>query len=367
MPGNADKKIKTDDGREIVCGVTGKPWYFLEEIYPAYGNLIPRDIAARLILTICEMGLGVEGRYEVYLDVSHLSPEKLKRMESILEIYEKFTGHDPRKMPMSIFPAVHYTMGGGWVDFPAADDPDRFQRFRQMTNIPGLFNVGESDYLYHGANRLGANSLLSCIFGGLTSGVEIRRYLEGLLSSYENVSADYFTDAESIEEEKRKEIMSRSGPENIHRLHDELAEWLVKYTTVKRSNADLIKTIAKIKEIRERQKQITLDDTSRFANQTYIFASQFEGMVEVALIIAKGALLRNESRGSHAKSDFPKRDDEKFLKTTIAKWNKETEEPEISYVDVDTRYLQPIRRDYTKHEKDIPQFVGLPEEMPLPL
>jgi len=367
VPGNSSKKIKTDDGRESSCGETGKPWYFLEELYPAYGNLIPRDIAARVILNICEMGLGVEGKDEVYLDVSHLAPEKLKRMESILEIYEKFTGHDPRKMPMSIFPAVHYTMGGGWVDFPAADDVDRFSRFRQMTNIPGLFNVGESDYLYHGANRLGANSLLSCIFGGLTAAVEIRRYLESLLVGYESVPADYFTSAEVIEEEKRKEIMSRTGPENIHNLHDELAEWLVKYTTVRRSNADLVKTIAKIKEIRERQKRITLDDTSRFANQTYIFASQFEGMVEVALVIAKGALLRNESRGSHAKSDFPKRDDENFLKTTIAKWDKETKEPDISYVDVDTRYLKPVGRDYTKHEKAAPKFVGLPEQMPLPL
>src|SRR5690606_30294442 len=105
---------------------------------------------------------GVEGKMQVYLDVSGLSDKKFRKIAAILEIYEKFTGDDPRKVPMKIFPGVHYTMGGGWVDWPAADAPDRDKRFRQMTNIPGCFNVGESDFQYHGANRLGANSLLSC-------------------------------------------------------------------------------------------------------------------------------------------------------------------------------------------------------------
>ena len=173
VPGNSEKKIMAPNGKEIPCGETGKPWYFLEELYPAYGNLVPRDLASREILRITEMGLGVEGKDQVYLDVSSLPAEKLKKLEGILEIYEKFTGADPRKLPMRIFPAVHYTMGGAFVDFPAADDPDRFTRFRQMTNIRGLFNVGESDYEYHGANRLGANSLLSCLFGGLTVGNEV--------------------------------------------------------------------------------------------------------------------------------------------------------------------------------------------------
>ena len=367
VPGDSTKKTFTPDGREIPCGETGKPWYFFEELYPAYGNLVPRDIAAREILRICEMGLGVDGKDQVYLDVSHLSPEKLKRMASILETYEKFTGHDPKKMPMSIFPAVHYTMGGAWVDWPAADAPDRLLRYRQMTNILGCFCVGEAEFQYHGANRLGANSLLSCLFGGLTSAFEIRRYLDNLHLGYQNVPQDIFSEQVRIEEERRQEIMSRSGPENIHRLHDELSSWMVKNVTVKRNNADLAKTMEKIKEIRERQRHITLDDTSRFANQTYIFASQFEAMVELALVITKSALLRNESRGSHSKLEFPKRDDENFLKVTIAECKKESREPMISYIGVDTRYLTPKLRDYTKHEKVIPHFEGLPEHIPLPL
>lgn len=365
--GDSSKKITRADGSEVPCGETGKPWYFLEALHPVYGNLMPRDIVAREILRVCELGLGVDGKDKVYLDVSHLSPERIKRMASILEIYEKFTGHDPKKMPMSIFPAVHYTMGGAWVDWPAADAPDRFLRYRQMTNIPGCFCAGEAEYQYHGANRLGANSLLSCLFGGLTSAFEIRRYLENLLLSYENVPQELFLEGVRIEEERRQEILSRKGPENIHRLHDELSHWMVKNVTVKRNNADLVKTMDKIKEIRKRQKEITLDDTSRFANQTFIFANQFEAMVELALVITKGALLRNESRGSHAKVDFPKRDDDNFLKATIAERTGESDEPVISYIQVNTCYLAPKLRDYTKQEKECPHFKDLPEHIPLPL
>jgi succinate dehydrogenase / fumarate reductase, flavoprotein subunit len=365
VPGDSSKKIMTDDGREIVCGRTGEPWYFLEELYPAFGNLVPRDIAAREVYRISQMGLGVDGKEQVYLDVTALPEARLKKLEAILEIYKKFTGEDPKKMPMRIFPAMHYSMGGAWVDFPAFEDPDRYVRFRHMTNLRGLFNVGESDYLYHGANRLGANSLLSCLYGGLMTGVELKRYLEGLASTYQNAKEKIYDDAVKIEEERREEILSRRGPENIHKLHEELASWMVKYTTVERNNRDLQKTLDKIKEIRERQKKITLDDTSRFANQTYAFANQFESMCELALIIAKGALLRDESRGSHSKKEFPKRDDAKFLKTTIAEYAPD--ESKISYVDVDTRYVKPVLRDYTKAEKSHPQFEGLPEKIPLPL
>ena len=160
VPGDSSKKIAGPDGKPIQCGRTGEPWYFLEEMYPAFGNLVARDVAAREVLKVCEAGLGIDGKAQVYLDLTHLPPKTLNKVESVLEIYQKFTGEDPRKVPMRIFPAVHYSMGGAWIDWPAADDPDRMARFRQMTNIPGCFNVGESEFQFHGANRLGANSLL---------------------------------------------------------------------------------------------------------------------------------------------------------------------------------------------------------------
>ena len=135
-------------------------WYFLEEWYPKYGNLVPRDVATRAIhKVVFEHHLGIDGQPMVYLDLTHIDRATLNRkLEGILEIYEKFVGDDPRDVPMKIFPGVHYTMGGTWVDF------------NQMTNVPGIFAAGEAEYQYHGANRLGANSLMSCIYGGFIAG-----------------------------------------------------------------------------------------------------------------------------------------------------------------------------------------------------
>lgn len=365
--GDSSKTITTPEGKSIPCGVTGKPWYFLEEMYPAFGNLVPRDIGAREVLRVCELGLGAEGGMQVYLDVTHLSSKIQHKIESVLDIYRKFTGDDPHKVPMKIFPAVHYSMGGAWVDWPAADDPDRMDRFRQMTNIPGCFNVGESEFQYHGANRLGANSLLSCIFGGLVAGMEIPRYLETLHASYGNLPSRLFSEALINEENLKHDLFTRDGKENVHRLHDELADVMVKHVTVKRNNADLKKTLEVIKEIKERYKQISLDDHGSSVNQTYAFANQFGPMLELALVITKGALLRDEFRGSHYKPDFPERDDQNWLKTTLATYGVNQGEPIISYVPIDLRYLKPTARDYSKAKKVTPHFENLPSNIQLPV
>src|SRR6201985_144438 len=145
-------------------------WYFLEEWYPKYGNLVPRDVATRAIFKVVyEHNLGIDGKPMVYLDLTHIDRKILDRkLEGILEIYEKFVGDDPREVPMKIFPGMHYTMGGLWVDF------------NQMTNIPGVYSAGEADYSIHGANRLGANSLLSCIYGGFVAGPHAMNYAKNL-------------------------------------------------------------------------------------------------------------------------------------------------------------------------------------------
>lgn len=363
--GNSQKQIQFPDGSTRPCGKTGEPWYFLEEMYPSFGNLVPRDIGSREVLRVCEAGLGIDGQMQVYLDVTHLSPEKHQKLASILEIYQKFTGDDPREKPMKIFPAVHYTMGGAWVDFPAADDPDRLQRFRQMTNLRGCFNVGESDYLYHGANRLGANSLLSCIFGGLTTGCEVPRYLDQVEG--ESPNEKIFEEALKEEQKIQKDLLSRNGNENVHQLHDELADWMTRFVTVKRDNPDLLKMLEKIKEIRERYKNIALDDRGSNLNQTYVFAHQFRAMIEIALVITKGALLRNEFRGSHFKPEFPKRDDANWLKTTIATYDPTQDEPIISYEPIDMRHLDPIERDYTHAKKVKPTLKNIPTHIQPPL
>lgn len=365
--GDSSKSITTATGTTIPCGETGKPWFFFEELYPALGNLIPRDIGSREILRICELGLGIDGKNQVYLDVTELPLESLHKIDSVLDIYRKFTGEDPTKVPMKIFPAVHYSMGGAWVDWPAADDPDRMQRFRQMTNIPGCFQVGESEFQYHGANRLGANALLACIFSGLTSGIEVPRYLASLEKTYEEISNAVFQNAFTQEEIFQQELLARNGKENVHRLHDEMAEVMVSNVTVKRNNRDLEKTMAKLQELRERYMQISLDDRGRLMNQTYVFASQFKPMLEIALVITKGALLRNEFRGSHFKEEFPERDDENWLKHTIAMYDPKTGEPQIHYKLVDTRHLHPTLRDYVYAKKIAAKLENIPMNIVLPL
>ncbi len=131
---------------------------------------MPRDIATRAIFKVVfEYNLGIDGKPMVYLDLTHIDRKLLdKKLEGILEIYEKFVGDDPRDTPMKIFPGMHYTMGGLWVDF------------NQQTNIPGVFAAGECEYQYHGANRLGANSLVSCIYGGSIAGPNAVKYARGL-------------------------------------------------------------------------------------------------------------------------------------------------------------------------------------------
>lgn len=266
---------------------------------------------------------------------------------------------------MKIFPAVHYSMGGAWVDWPATDDIDRQERFRQMTNIPGCFVVGESEFQYHGANRLGANSLVACIFAGLVAGNEVPRYLEMLTKSYTDLGGNMYSDAVAKEEALKHDLLTRDGPENVHQLHDEMADWMVRNMTVKRSNEDLRKTVDKLKELRERLLHISLDDRGSLMNQTYTFANQLGPMLELALAMTKSALCRDESRGAHFKAEFPKRDDENWLKTSLAQYAKE--EPVITYKKVDIRHVRPIPRDYVHAKKINPTLEDVPADILLPL
>src|SRR5947208_7841077 len=183
--------------------------YFLERMYPKYGNIVTRDIATREIFKMCQEGFGVGGGNMVYLDlrdkVKEIGREAvLGKLEGILEIYEKFVGTDPLDEPMKIFPAVHYSMGGLWAGF-TKDEMTGGLKFgdpgNMMTNIPGLYAMGEASFAYHGANRLGANSLLSCIFDGLFGGTCIRNYItDGAKTAADDVPAstyDQFTRQET--------------------------------------------------------------------------------------------------------------------------------------------------------------------------
>jgi succinate dehydrogenase / fumarate reductase flavoprotein subunit len=309
-------------------------WYFLEEWYPKYGNLVPRDVATRAIFKVVyELGMGIDNQPMVYLDVTHIDRETLNRkLEGILEIYEKFVGDDPREVPMKIFPGMHYTMGGLWVDF------------NQQTNIPGIYSAGEADYSIHGANRLGANSLLSCIYGGFVAGPHAIKYAKSL-------PAQPGDGGHAAELQRQKEmnaaLLSNPGTENPFKLWRELGETMTKHATIIRYNAGLDEADAKIVELLDRYKNVNLSDKTQWANTSFAFTRQLYNMLQLGRVIVQGARLRDESRGAHYKPDFPDRNDAQFLKTTKAVYDPTNNTPAFSWEEVDTSLIPPRPRTYT--------------------
>lgn len=349
-------------------------YYFLEERYPEYGNLVPRDIATREIFNVCVYeGLSVDkDRQCVYLDLTHIPAKMLDRkLGGILEIYEKFQGIDPRYEPMKIFPAVHYSMGGMWTDYERTYDGglDPSSPLNQVTNVPGLYAIGECDYHYHGANRLGANSLLSCIFSGLFVGPGV---VELLKSADRGAAAEQ--PASLFEREKKRhqsrfdELIKRDGGgENPYLIHAELGDVMTKNATVVRHNKDLEQAYRTVSDLAERAKRCSLSDTGTWTNQNVVFTMALLDMFPLAKTILKGAWLRDECRGAHYKPEFAmpevsaedpagsRREAEqwcqrfteniqKWLKSTIATWNGD--EPEISYEEVDISLIPPRPRLY---------------------
>lgn len=312
-------------------------WYFLEEKFPAYGNLVPRDIATREIFQVCLEGMGVAEENQVYLDLTHIPAETLDRkLGAILEIYEMFVGDDPRHVPMRIFPGVHYSMGGLWVDY------------NQRTNIPGLLAAGECDYSIHGANRLGANSLVSCVYGGFVAAPAAIEYAKNI--ERKDTETNGIHDAELKRQQEINEgIVKNEGKENPYKLHDEMGKWMTDNVTVVRYNEKLKETDSKLLELMERFHKISINDSNLWATQAIPHARHLWNMLELARVITLGALNRNESRGAHYKPDFPDRDDENFLKTTIAEHSGEG--PVLSYEEVDISLIEPRKRDYSKAKK----------------
>ncbi|MCA9239457.1 MAG: FAD-binding protein, partial [Planctomycetales bacterium] len=328
------------------------------------------------IFNVCvNEGLSVESdRQCVYLDLTHIDRHELSRkLGGILEIYEKFQGVDPRDVPMKIFPAVHYSMGGLWAGYERteAGGLKLGSPANQRTNIPGLYAIGECDYQYHGANRLGANSLLSCIFTGLFVGPCIQTALGSLKDSAGDERHDsLLASAKSEEEVKHRSIIagSKDGGANPYLLHQELGQEMTKAATVVRRNDQLEAALAKVHELCEQANSCALSDTGNWTNQNVTFTRALRDMFPVAKAILKGALARDECRGAHFKPDFTmpgiEADDpaerrrqaeawcdafdaknKKWLKTTVAAFDA-AGEPTLSYEDVDTSLIPPRPRLY---------------------
>jgi succinate dehydrogenase / fumarate reductase flavoprotein subunit len=347
--------------------------YFLERTYPGYGNLVPRDIASRAIFKTCfheKHGIfnAKTGRNEneVYLDLTHKDEKFLRtRLSGILEIYEKFAGVDPYKNPMKVFPAVHYSMGGLWVDF----ERDSRGSLRvgsprnHATNIPGLYAVGEVDYQYHGANRLGANSLLSCIYGGIVTGPAVASYQKSLAKSAFDLPKSIFEKAEKKCREDYERIIEQNRDaaqaENPYKIHQELGEIMLRDCTIERDNATLDTVLEKISEFDERVIKVSCADRSQRVNQNAQFIRHLENMLALSRVIAEGAKRRDESRGAHYKPAFPRRNDAEGLRTTLAKYESVGEVKFIREFDyscagqsvhvtdaVDTSLVAPRERKY---------------------
>lgn len=322
------------DGGRIWTYRDGEPWYFLEDMYPAYGNLVPRDVASRAIHHVCvDLGLGIDGQNQVYLDLSHLPANYLdERLGGIIEIYEKFHGDDPRKAPMKIYPGIHYFMGGIHTDF------------QHRTAIPGLFAAGECDYMYHGANRLGANSLLSAMYSGTVAGPAAADFIAGRARLSAEESSRTYEVYLKKETDYDNYVRSMHGSENPYQLHSEMGTLMTQNVGIVRYNKDLAATDEALQEMMERWRHINLIDNSFHANQVVLFTKQLRNMMELARVITIGALMRNESRGAHYKPEYPDRDDQNFLKTTKASWTSKG--PQFTYEEVDTSLLDPVARVY---------------------
>ncbi|MGK5092132.1 succinate dehydrogenase flavoprotein subunit [Deltaproteobacteria bacterium TL4] len=363
-------------------------FYFLEERYPKFGNLVPRDVGSREIYDICvNDGLGVRGENIVYLDLTHKSREFLdSRLGGILEIYEKFTGADPHTEPMEIFPAVHYTMGGVWTDYERTAEGliNHGSPRNQMTSIQGLYAAGEADYQYHGANRLGANSLMSCIYTGLMMGPGVVNYVKNRGKAVEDLPETIYHQAVQQWKERFDSIKRMNGTENPYKLHQEMGEMMIDNVLIVRDNTRLQRTLTKLDQIEERWNDVQCVDTQIWTNPVPSYINQLYNMIKMAKVITKGALLRDEFRGAHYKPafdlnqpedfrpedyleyvkqkasgqvqegaftpehlDFMKRfeaNNEKWLKSTIAVYKDG--QPDISYEAVDTSLIPPRPRKY---------------------
>jgi succinate dehydrogenase / fumarate reductase flavoprotein subunit len=374
---------KKGDARAAKDIPEGERYYFLEEKYPAYGNIVPRDIATREIFEICVgQGMGIDGENCVYLDLTHKDPDYLTRkLGGILDIYEKFVGVNPRFEPMKIFPAVHYSMGGLWSTFtkgsytPATPIPKHKSGSpaplgsaigqgmqpgapnNAMTNIDGIYAFGEANFAYHGANRLGANALLSCIFDGLFCGQSVLTYIKDGRGGKEPASAapqSAFDAAVKQEENKAAALTATTGkgdatPEtNPYQIHKELGNEMTAACTVVKSEPRLRQAQAKVDELRARYKRVQLADNAGWTNQTLAYTRAVGDMLVLADAIVKGSLQRKESRGAHYRTDFEHRNDAEFMKTTVAKFNPADQSVSVSLADIDASLIQPTARTYGK-------------------
>ena len=316
--------------------------YYLERRYPAFGNLTPRDIASRAARTEIEAGRGVGPlKNSVYLDfrdaISRLGRTVIaERYGNLFEMYRDATGEDPYEEPMRIAPGAHFTMGGLWCDF------------NQMTSVPGLFVGGEAGNNYHGANRLGANSLLSaCVDGWFTLPLAIPNYLAGLSGQpLLDADAPEATDALADVRERIDHLVNNPGHSRPTTFHRRLGEILYTGCGVSRSEAGLKRALEQVQELREEfWRDVRVTGTDNRLNQELEKAGRVADFLELAELMITDALDRQESCGAHFREEYAlpdgeaKRDDERWC--NVSAW-------ETNLAGQHRRYQEPLRFESVK-------------------
>jgi succinate dehydrogenase / fumarate reductase flavoprotein subunit len=311
--------------------VNNKGRRFMEDYAPSAMELAPRDIVARAIQTEVDKGNGFEDEY-VHLDLRHLGQKKIdKRLPSVREICIKFGGIDPLETPIPIQPAQHYSMGGIDVDMRCA------------SSLQGFYAAGECACVsVHGANRLGGNSLLDTIVFGKIAGREASNYVQGL--DRNDGTEKHLLDEAVAERSKIETWHSRSGGKMAHHLLNDLKVVMSEKTGIFRTKAHLEEALAAIRRIREDYGRAFISGKCLRYSQAIVNLIEFGYMLDLTEVITLGALLREETRGSHYRLDFPKRDDAGWLKHTLV--SLQDGNPDVSYRPVHIGKHQPQERKY---------------------
>lgn len=304
---------------------------FMQRYAPKAMELAPRDIVSRSIQKEIDEGRGIKSLY-VHLDVRHLGRQKiLSRLPGIRDISMDFAGIDPINEPIPIQPAQHYTMGG--VDC----------NVKCETKVRGLYAAGECACIsVHGANRLGGNSLLDTVVFGKIAGEQAATYVKSI-ARFEAKEA-LMKDASKVEKERIQHLFQGSGDEDPSIIREEMRSLMVEKAFMFRSKEGLEEAKAKIKQLKTRYGRLRPIVGYKIYNLDLIRAIELEDMLDLSEVIAVSALTREESRGSHVRLDFPKRDDQRFLKHTLA--HKAPDGVRIEFSDVKVTKYQPEERKY---------------------
>ena len=305
---------------------------FMSKYAPKAMELGPRDIVSRSIQTEINEGRGIGGGDYVYLDLRHLGREKiLERLPGIRDLAINFVGVDCIEKPVPIQPGQHFTMGG--LDTNADG----------LTKFQGLYAAGECGCVsVHGANRLGGNSLLDTVVFGKRSGAVAAKWALAKKSQKEGEAAIQKCMRET--KERLENLLGKNGKENHADIRDEMKLAMISNVGIFRDKKPMEEALQKIRELKERYKNITVDSKGKQYNINMIRALELEGMLDVAEAIVVGALKREESRGAHSRLDFKERDDARFLKHTVATYTAKG--PEITYSPVKITKYQPEARRY---------------------